>query len=54
MRKPEEKKHKRGIAKEQTAPPGPVKVGFDVEPVKVGYDVEPVKVGYGVKVGKKK
>jgi hypothetical protein len=54
MHKPEEKKHKRATGKDQTAQPGTVKVGYDVEPVKVGYDVEPVKVGYGAEAGKKK
>jgi|GraSoiStandDraft_51_1057287.scaffolds.fasta_scaffold2167964_1 hypothetical protein len=54
MNKPDDKKGPRVNTKDQTAPPEPVKVGFDVEPVKVGYDVEPVKVGYDVKGGKKK
>jgi hypothetical protein len=45
MSKPDDKKAPRVNTKDQTTPP---------EPVKVGYDVEPVKVGYDVKGGKKK
>lgn len=53
MSKPADKKEQRVSTKGQTAPPEPVKTGYDVEPVKTGYGVEPpVKVGYDVKGGK--